>query len=138
MKKIRSVFIVMLGLSMLLNQETGLAMGKKPKAYPDVQTITKEELSKKMAAGEPVQVVNVLSPEQYKLGIIKGSQKIPLEELDKRIGELDKIREVVTYCGSYKCGASRQAAGKLAAMGFNVRAYEGGIKEWKEAGLPLD
>ena len=141
MKKTMSVLVLfafIFGSLMILNHETAMAMGKKPKAYPDVKTITKEEFSKKIAAGDPVQVVNVLTPDQYNRGIIKGSKKIPLEELDKRIQELDKTREVVTYCASYKCGASREAARKLAALGFNVRAYEGGIKEWKEAGLPLD
>lgn len=72
------------------------------------------------------------------LGLIQGSRKIPLAELDQRVGELDKARDVVTYCASDQCNASKQAAEKLVAQGFKVRAYEGGIKEWKEAGLPLE
>ena len=103
-----------------------------------VKTITKEELSEKLKKGEPVQVVNVLSPEWYKLGVIQWSKKIPLSELDKRIKELDKSKEVVTYCASSQCSASMEAAKKLAAKGFKVKAYEGGIKEWTEAGLPVE
>lgn len=102
-----------------------------------VETITKEELLKKMKEGK-VQVVNVLDPEWYKLGLIQGSQKIPLSELAKRLGELDKSKEVVTYCANTQCTASSEAAKKLAKEGFKVRAYEGGIKEWKEAGLPTE
>lgn len=102
-----------------------------------VETITKEELLKKMKAGE-VQVVNVLDPEWYKLGLIKGSRKIPLGEMEKRLGELDKSKEVVTYCANTQCTASSEAAKKLAKKGFKVQAYEGGIKEWKEAGLPTE
>ena len=138
MKKIMSVFLIAFGLCVIMNNGTGMAMGRKPKTYSDVKTITKEELSEKLKSGAPVQVVNVLNPDYYKLGIIKDSKKIPLEELDKRLGELDKSQEVVTYCASYKCGASKEAAHKLAGLGFNVRAYEGGIKEWKEAGLPVE
>ena len=100
-----------------------------------VQTITKGELVKRL--GE-VQVVNVLSPDYYKLGIIKGSKKIPLGELDKRYGELDKSKEIVTYCANDQCSASGEAAKNLAAKGFKVKAYEGGIKEWTEAGLPVE
>jgi len=100
-----------------------------------VKTITKEELLKKLGV---VQVVNVLDPKGYELGVIKGSKKIPLAELDRRLNELDKSKEVVTYCASYECLASREAAKKLAAKGFQVRAYEGGIKEWKGAGLPTE
>ena len=103
-----------------------------------VETITKEELSKKLKKGEPVQVINVLSPEWYTLGFIKGSKKIPLSELDKRAKELDKSKEIVTYCASLQCSASMEAAKKLAAKGFKVQAYEGGIKEWREAGLPVE
>ncbi len=102
-----------------------------------VETITKEELLKKMKEGK-VQVVNVLDPEWYKLGIIKGSKKIPLDQLEKRLSELDKSGEVVTYCANTQCTASSEAAKKLAKKGFKVRAYEGGIKEWKEADLPIE
>ena len=103
-----------------------------------VKTITKESLSQKLERGEPVQVVNVLDPKWYALGLIKRSLKIPLAELDRRLGELDKSKEVVTYCASSECSASGEAAKKLAAEGFNVRAYEGGIKEWRAAGLPTE
>ena len=102
-----------------------------------VKAITKEELKKKIQEGS-VQVVNVLDPKWYELGIIEGSKKIPLKELDSRAKELDRSKEVVTYCASYECRASMEAAEKLAAKGFKVRAYEGGIKEWKEAGLPTE
>ena len=102
-----------------------------------LETITKEELLKKMKEGK-VQVVNVLDPEWYKLGIIQGSMRIPLDALDQRLSELDRSREVVTYCANTQCTASSEAAKKLAKEGFKVRAYEGGIKEWKEAGLPTE
>ena len=138
MKKAVNLFVVALSLLMVLNSGAAMAgFWKKSKAH-DVKTITKEELSAKLASGDSVQIVNVLKPDYYKLGVIKGSKKIPLNELDQRIGELDKTKEVVTYCANYKCSASREAAKKLAKLGYNVSAYEGGAKEWKEAGLPLD
>ncbi len=111
--------------------------GKKAAAVADVKTITKEQLKRKLDQGA-VQVVNVLDPKWYELGIIQGSKKIPLKELDQRIKELDKSKEVVTYCASYECSASSEAARKLEAKGFQVSAYEGGIKEWKEAGYPTE
>lgn len=103
----------------------------------DVQTISKEELQSRLEDGN-LQVVNVLEPKHWNLGLIRGSQKIPLSQLDERLGELDKSKEVVTYCASPECSASSEAARKLAGKGFNVRAYEGGIKEWKAAGLPTE
>jgi ArsR family transcriptional regulator len=103
-----------------------------------VQTITKEQLQQKLERGESVQVVNVLEPKHYDLGFIKGSKKIPVSQIEQRTGELDKSKEVVTYCASHECHASQEGAEKLAAKGFQVKAYEGGIKEWKEAGLPTE
>jgi rhodanese-related sulfurtransferase len=102
------------------------------------KTVTKEELLLEIKNGEDVQVVNVLEPEWYKLGIIKGSKKIPLSQISERLNELDMAKEIVTYCGHAQCDVSRVAAEKLRALGFNVRAYEGGIKEWTEYGLPVE
>lgn len=103
-----------------------------------ITTVTKEELRRKIDLGEKCQIVNVLSPDYYHLGFIKGSLRIPLNELEGRAGELDKSREVVVYCAHSECSASRQAAEKLEHLGFRVSAYEGGIKEWKEAGYPVE
>jgi len=105
---------------------------------PKIKTITKEELVQKMKNARSVQIVNVLDPKHYHLGFIKGSKKIPLDQLDKRVDELDKNIEVVTYCANYDCPASGQAAEKLFARGFKVSAYEGGIEEWNESGLPTE
>jgi len=103
-----------------------------------VETISKDQLLAKIKNNDDVQIVNVLSPEHYGKGFIKGSKKIPLEQMNSRMSELDKTKEVVTYCASCDCSASMKAAEKLAAKGFKVKAYEGGIKEWSEAGLPMD
>ena len=63
---------------------------------------------------------------------------VPLDQLDSRKNELDKDKEVVTYCAGPECDTSIKAAIKLQDLGFKVKAYEGGIKEWSEAGLPMD
>jgi rhodanese-related sulfurtransferase len=102
------------------------------------EPISKEELEKKLSTGEPLQLINVLGPEHALLGLIRGSRRIPLAELNKRSGELDKARDVIVYCASQTCSASKQAAQLLSGLGFNARAYEGGIAEWKNAGLPME
>jgi rhodanese-related sulfurtransferase len=103
-----------------------------------VKVITMAALDAKMKAGAPLQLLNVLDPQYYNLGTIKGSLKIPAADLEKRFTELDKSKEVVTYCAGVSCSASRKAAQLLAAKGFNVSAYEGGIKEWVAAKLPVE
>ncbi len=49
-----------------------------------------------------------------------------------------KDEPIVTYCGGVNCPSSKQAAEKLASLGYtNVLAFEGGLQEWTEAGYPL-
>jgi ArsR family transcriptional regulator len=107
-------------------------------AETDVKIVTKDELKAMIDKHQAFQLVNVLAPEYYNLGVIKGSIKIPGAELEKRFTELDKAQDVVTYCADASCAASKKAAALLAAKGFTVSAYEGGAKEWKAAGLPLE
>lgn len=103
-----------------------------------VERISKEDLKEKIEAGADIQLVNVLEPKYYHLGWIRGSQKIPLSELEARANELHQSKEIAVYCANTKCDASRKAADRLSAMGYNVKDFEGGIKEWEEAGYPLE
>lgn len=107
-------------------------------AKSKIETISKEELTEKMEQGEEIQIVNVLEPRHYGLGSIQGSLHIPVAEIDERLDELDPDFEIITYCAGGDCHASLEGAQKLAEKGFKVRAYEGGIEEWKQAGLPLE
>jgi rhodanese-related sulfurtransferase len=100
--------------------------------------IRKEELLEAIHM-QRVQLVNVLErPAAGKPRLIEGSRHIPLSELESRLGELDRGKDVVVYCASYTCRLSHEAARLLADRGFHVRTYDGGIKEWVEAGLPTD
>lgn len=85
-----------------------------------------------------VEVINVLSSDYYDKIHIAGSKNIPLERLDVAYRDLDKAKHYVVYCASQQCDASRKAARLLEEKGFSVKAYEGGIKEWAEAGLPTE
>ena len=52
---------------------------------------------------------------------------------------MPKDAEIVVYCGGPKCPQSRMAAEKLVKLGYeNVRAYEGGLEEWKAAGFAVE
>lgn len=103
-----------------------------------MKTISKDELADKLGTPGLV-VVNVLAAPAYQKIRIKGSISIPRVELESgRWTELDRSKEVVVHCSSYQCEASRMAAEFLEKKGYDVAAYEGGIKEWAEAGLPME
>ncbi|MCL4328645.1 MAG: rhodanese-like domain-containing protein [Candidatus Thermoplasmatota archaeon] len=104
---------------------------------PVLKTVTKEEVKEHMHSGTAI-VVNVLGPDSYRDHHIQGSISIPLKDLTEGgYSNIDRSRKVITYCASYTCNASRKAASFLAEKGFDSYAYEGGIKEWEESGLPV-
>ncbi len=71
---------------------------------------------------------------------IKGSISVELNDLATFADGLDKDKaEVVVYCSNYMCSASEFVCKKLEAMGFkHVWAYEGGMAEWYQLGLPVE
>jgi sulfur-carrier protein adenylyltransferase/sulfurtransferase len=62
--------------------------------------ITKEELKRKMDMREDFVLLDVRNPVDYGKSDIRitGGLRIPLEELEARVAELDPEREVVAYC----------------------------------------
>ena len=102
--------------------------------------ITRAELRDAIAAGT-VTVVEALPAQYFEQGHLPGAINIPHTEVRALAPQLlsDKDAAIVVYCAGPTCPQSGQAAAKLVTLGFtNVRAYEGGLEEWKEAGLPVE
>ncbi|VBB05808.1 pyridine nucleotide disulphide reductase class-i signature [Lucifera butyrica] len=76
--------------------------------------------------------LDVRSPEEYKQTHLSGGanmKNIPLGQLRKRAGELNKDDEIIAFCKISLRGY--EAALMLAGQGFeNVRVMEGGIAAW--------
>lgn len=105
--------------------------------------MTTEQLRKMRDAGDDVAVINVLDADHYEREHIPDTRNIPLADddfvsrVEHAIG--DRARPVVVYCASHECDASPRAAVKLEKAGFtNVIDYAGGMKAWREAGLPVE
>lgn len=102
-----------------------------------MKTINFEQLEQLRKSGKEFLLLNVLPAEKFNEAHIPNSVNIPLKQADfvaqveKAAGSKDK--KIVTYCASYECPASHDAAEKLETSKFtDVSAYEGGIKEWQE------
>lgn len=97
-------------------------------------TIAPTELKSLQAQG--VTLVDVREPVEYAEAHISGAKLIPLGEIERRAGEIDRSQPVVILCRSGKRGG--QAVAKLEAMGFSgLRNLDGGILAWQAAGLPV-
>jgi rhodanese-related sulfurtransferase len=106
-----------------------------------MNTLTANELKSKHDQNGNLKVINTLSPELFEKTHIPDSINIPLEN-PEFVSEVEKIvkknEPVVVYCASLQCDSSTTAARKLEQAGFSqVFDFEGGAKEWEEAGMPL-
>lgn len=105
-----------------------------------VKMITREELMRMVSSGKKFKLVDVLDAGHYEQEHIKDAISLPLNEIGKKAGKILKKNEtVVVYCASFDCQASTKAAEKLLSLGYkNVLDYKGGLKDYQEAGLPLE
>lgn len=98
----------------------------------DVEAIGRKELVERLKRGDAV-LIDVRPEEEYAAGHIDGARSIPLSELDRRIKELPKGREVVAYCRGPYCAYAHEAVRRLRKAGRTARRFEGGWPEWQLA-----
>jgi len=84
-----------------------------------------------------VTVLDVRPEDEFALGHLRGAINIPFAELERRLKELPKNREVIAYCRGPYCVLSFEAVAKLRQRGYRIRRLEDGYPEWKAAGLPV-
>jgi len=66
---------------------------------------------------------------------IATSKLIPLQELDGRLGEIDKAKPVLLYCASG--GRSGSALAKLIKAGYQAKHMAGGLAAWRSEGYTV-
>jgi len=85
-----------------------------------------------------VTVLDVRPPEEFAAGHLPGAINIPIHELEKRLSELPKRKEVIAYCRGPYCLMSYDAVALLRKKGRKARRLEAGMPEWRHAGLPVE
>lgn len=84
-------------------------------------------------------VVDVREPPEYAGGHVLGAKNVPLARVAAAGADLAKRKDkpVIVYCESGS--RSTSAATALRKQGFTrVFALSGGMKAWREAGLPVE
>ena len=92
--------------------------------------ITQEEAKEMMAASEGCLIVDVHRPDEFAAGHIPGAVNVPNETIGDTApaGLPDKAQVLLVYCRSGR--RSKEAAAKLAELGY-TQVYEfGGILDW--------
>jgi len=105
-----------------------------------VEWLEIDELSRRLADGVPVVLIDVRGPDEYSTppGHLPGAINVPLPELPTRFDEIAADdRPVVLVCKTDR--RSAKAADMLLSAGFrNVAVLRGGTDGWHQKGLPLD
>src|SRR5580700_8030676 len=111
------------------NQFCGIR-GEEAAAPSTMRDMTVEELKQRLDKGDDLFVLDVREPHEYQICNI-GGHLIPLNDLPKRVSELDSSREIVVHCKMG--GRSAKAVAFLQQAGFKkVHNLAGGINAWAE------
>jgi len=97
-----------------------------------------DQLAKRLASGDPVAVIDVRDPDEYRDGHIEAATNISRGFLEFRIGGTvsDPKTPVVLYCQTGL--RSVLAARQLKELGYeNVINLQGGYAKWAQSGLPV-
>lgn len=81
-------------------------------------------------------MLDVRNPDEWEMYHVEGATLIPLPELEARINEVPRDREIVVICNS----GNRSQVGRdiLIDAGFeNVKSIAGGIQKWMSAGYEV-
>jgi len=104
-----------------------------------VKECTVADVEARLQRGEAFQLVDVREDAEWAVDRAAGARHIGRGVLERDVETLipDKAAPIVLYCG----GGFRSAlaADNLQKMGYtNVVSMDGGIRAWREAGLPIE
>jgi rhodanese-related sulfurtransferase len=93
------------------------------------------ELHENLKNGKRPFLLDVRQPDEFRSSHIAGAKLIPLGELDHRMKEVPKGREIVCICASGH--RSVPAVRKLMAAGYSASSMKNGMIAWQMAKLPI-
>ncbi|NWF65207.1 MAG: rhodanese-like domain-containing protein [Chloroflexi bacterium] len=96
-----------------------------------IPEIAPHELNEKLKDKKNFTLIDVRQPEEFKAGHIPGAKLIPLGELNRRLDEIPKNKEIAFICATGN--RSSTAARMLARQGYTVFNVRGGMYLWSRA-----
>jgi rhodanese-related sulfurtransferase/predicted transcriptional regulator len=99
--------------------------------------VNREELLRRVRKGE-VTVLDVRPAEEFRAGHLPRALSVPLEDLEARMKDLPKDREIVAYCRGPYCVLAVEAVARLRKQGFRAVRLDMGVVDWQAQGLPVE
>ena len=78
--------------------------------------------------------VDVRPKAEYENAHLDGAASIPLEELETRLSELPRRKEIVAYCRGPYCVLAAEAVRLLRVQGIQAYRLEGSMYDWEARG----
>jgi len=101
-----------------------------------LEPISREGLLAKVRDGT-VTVLDVRPVEEYRAGHIPGALSVPLKDLERRLSELPRDRQIVAYCRGPYCVLAVKAVEMLRERGFDAWRLEHSVHDWQAEGFPV-
>jgi rhodanese-related sulfurtransferase/DNA-binding transcriptional ArsR family regulator len=102
----------------------------------ELEPVTCAELEQRLESDD-VLVLDVRPAEEYRASHLAGAVNVPPDELEDRLRELPKNREIVAYCRGPYCLFSVDAVNALQREGYRARRLAGGLPDWRADGRPV-
>ncbi|GFO67322.1 rhodanese-like domain-containing protein [Geomonas limicola] len=103
----------------------------------EARNISSTQAKELLARDKKVLLVDVRTPEEFRMARLRGAKLIPLSELPQRLKELPRDRPLLVYCS---VGArSSSAANLLVSRGYReVYQISDGLVGWYRNGYPIE
>jgi len=103
----------------------------------DVPAVAAGDLAAQLKSGKHPFLLDLRDAQEFNAYHLKGAVNIPLDELERRLQEIPKAREIVIACHAGQ--QSIVGARLLHHLGIDgLRRLDGGILAWQQKGLPLE
>ncbi len=117
--------------------ELRLALQQMADDPSKLASVSRETLLEQARRGD-VLVIDVRPETEYDSAHLPFARSMPLVEIEKRLAELPRDKEIVAYCRGPFCLLSDEAVALLTRRGYRARKILDGVTEWQAAGLPIE
>jgi rhodanese-related sulfurtransferase len=83
-------------------------------------------------------LLDVRPVDEYAAGHLPDALSIPITDLEVRLPELSREKEIVAYCRGPYCVFADEAVALLRTNGYQARRLEQGLPDWRALGLPVE
>jgi rhodanese-related sulfurtransferase len=135
-KDVAALWIALRGVAEEHLLELKLALDQMVSLPERLSPVDRKTLLRRAEKNEVV-VLDVRPLEEYEAGHLPYARSMPVHEIERRLAELPKNKEIVAYCRGAFCLMSDEAVKLLAAKGYQISKLAEGITDWQAAGLPI-